>query len=215
MSAECASQSARSAALALLTDSMVTPEQRAHFAAMRAGAARPTEQGVLAIPPRDGTRGQAELLQPGLPQPGFSQQEDIQSWKNAAHAVNSVLSCARMQYSLAVNKYAAAAAAAASPPHSWLPVSSLPPSSSGPSSAGPSSSSGGGASGAPPRPGSSGVALALDPSELGSLDEAALKERYEAAKAAEKEATAPEDVSDIIEEHERKRARKQEGRGRR
>ena len=36
-------------------------------------------------------------------------------------------------------------------------------------------------------------------------DEAALKERYEAAKAAEKEATAPEDVSDIIEEHERKR----------
>uniref|UniRef100_A0A6V2VM48 PSP proline-rich domain-containing protein n=1 Tax=Emiliania huxleyi TaxID=2903 RepID=A0A6V2VM48_EMIHU len=79
----------------------------------------------------------------------------------------------------------------------------------------PPSSSGGGASGAPPRPGSSGVALALDPSELGSLDEAALKERYEAAKAAEKEATAPEDVSDIIEEHERKRARKQEGRGRR
>ena len=143
MSAECASQSARSAALALLTDSMVTPEQRAHFAAMRAGAARPTEQGVLAIPPRDGTPGQAELLQPGLPQPGFSQQEDIQSWKNAAHAVNSVLSCARMQYSLAVNKYAAAAAAAASPPHSWLPVSSLPP-SSGPSSAGPSSSSSGG-----------------------------------------------------------------------
>mmetsp|Transcript_34106 Transcript_34106/g.109748 ORF Transcript_34106/g.109748 Transcript_34106/m.109748 type:complete len:630 (+) Transcript_34106:65-1954(+) len=79
----------------------------------------------------------------------------------------------------------------------------------------PPSSSSGGASGAPPRPGSSGVALALDPSELGSLDEAALKERYEAAKAAEKEATAPEDVSDIIEEHERKRARKQEGRGRR
>jgi len=55
-----------------------------------------------------------------------------------------------MQYSLAVNKYAAAAAAAASPPHSWLPVSSLPPSSSGPSSAGPSSSSGGGEEARPP-----------------------------------------------------------------
>ena len=55
--------------------------------------------------------------------------------------------------------------------------------------------------------GSQGVALALDPSELESLDEASLKARYEEQRRAEMAASAPEDVSDIIEEQERKRKR--------
>ena len=56
--------------------------------------------------------------------------------------------------------------------------------------------------------GEGGVELALDPSELGQLDEAALKARYEQLRKAERDANAPEDVSDIIEEQERKRKRK-------
>ena len=53
-----------------------------------------------------------------------------------------------------------------------------------------------------------GVELALDPSELEKLDEGALKARYDAQRRADREATAPEDVSDILAEHERKRRRK-------
>eukprot|EP00967_Tisochrysis_lutea_P016059 scaffold18101_cov26-Tisochrysis_lutea.AAC.1 len=60
-----------------------------------------------------------------------------------------------------------------------------------------------------------GVALALDPSELERLDEATLKARYEEQRRAELAASAPEDVSDIIEEQERKRRRRQEATGRR
>eukprot|EP00962_Isochrysis_galbana_P010477 scaffold2889_cov180-Isochrysis_galbana.AAC.2 len=60
--------------------------------------------------------------------------------------------------------------------------------------------------------GSQGVALALDPSELERLDEATLKARYEEQRRAEMAASAPEDVSDIIEEQERKRKRKQDAR---
>ena len=52
------------------------------------------------------------------------------------------------------------------------------------------------------------VELALDPSELEKLDEGALKARYDAQRRADREATAPEDVSDILAEHERKRRRK-------
>ena len=62
---------------------------------------------------------------------------------------------------------------------------------------------------------SSGVELALDPSELENLDAAALKARYDSLRKAEGEANAPEDVSDIIAEQERKRKRKLEGRERR
>ena len=58
--------------------------------------------------------------------------------------------------------------------------------------------------------GAGGVEMALDPSELEHLDEAALKARYERMQAAQREASAPEDVSDIIEEQERKRKRKLE-----
>ena len=64
-------------------------------------------------------------------------------------------------------------------------------------------------------PGSSGVEMALDPAELEHLDEGALKARYDALRKAESEANAPEDVSDIIAEQERKRKRKQDGRERR
>ena len=60
-----------------------------------------------------------------------------------------------------------------------------------------------------------GVDLALDPAELEKLDEGALKARYEQLRKAEQAASAPEDVSDIIAEQERKRKRKQDGRERR
>ena len=56
-----------------------------------------------------------------------------------------------------------------------------------------------------------GVEVALDPSELERLDEGALKAKYNELRQAEQEANAPEDVSDIIEEQERKRRRKLEG----
>eukprot|EP00965_Chrysotila_dentata_P146879 4849530-Pleurochrysis_carterae.AAC.1 len=49
-----------------------------------------------------------------------------------------------------------------------------------------------------------GVSLALDPAELEKLDEATLKARYEEQRNAEREAAAPEDVSDIIEEQARR-----------
>jgi len=55
-----------------------------------------------------------------------------------------------------------------------------------------------------------GVEVALDPAELERLDEGALKAKYNELRAAEAEANAPEDVSDIIEEQERKRRRKLE-----
>jgi len=58
------------------------------------------------------------------------------------------------------------------------------------------------------RGGGEGVELALDPAELEHLDEGALRQRYEQLRNAEKAASAPEDVSDIIEEQERKRKRK-------
>jgi len=57
-------------------------------------------------------------------------------------------------------------------------------------------------------PADGGVELALDPAELEHLDEAALKQRYEQLRQAERAANAGEDVSDIIEEQERKRARR-------
>ena len=49
--------------------------------------------------------------------------------------------------------------------------------------------------------------MALDPNELDNLDAGALKAKYELRKA-EQDANAPEDVSDIIEEQERKRRKK-------
>jgi len=55
-----------------------------------------------------------------------------------------------------------------------------------------------------------GVDLALDPAELENLDEGALKARYDQLRKAESDANAPEDVSDIIAEQERKRKRKQD-----
>ena len=55
-----------------------------------------------------------------------------------------------------------------------------------------------------------GVDVTLDPAELESLDEATLKGRYEQQKASRSRETAAEDVSDIIEEQERKRRRKAE-----
>jgi splicing factor 3B subunit 2 len=57
------------------------------------------------------------------------------------------------------------------------------------------------------------IDMALDPAELEQLDEAALKARYEQLRKAEREASAPEDVSDIIEQQERKRKRKLDGKG--
>jgi len=57
--------------------------------------------------------------------------------------------------------------------------------------------------------GAGGVAVTLDPAELEKLDEATLKARYEQQQKAERDASMPEDVSDIIEEQERKRRRKE------
>lgn len=57
-----------------------------------------------------------------------------------------------------------------------------------------------------------GVAVTLNPDQLDRLDEATLKARYEEQRRAEQEANAPEDVSDIIEEQERKRRKRDEGR---
>ena len=66
-----------------------------------------------------------------------------------------------------------------------------------------------GGSGRAARPaGAPDVELALDPSELERLDEASLKARYEKLQKAQRNANAPEDVSDIIAEQERKRKRK-------
>ena len=70
---------------------------------------------------------------------------------------------------------------------------------------------GGKAKAGPPGVGGGGVDGALDPSELEHLDEKALKARYEQQRQADRAASAPEDVSDIIEEQERKRRRKEEG----
>jgi splicing factor 3B subunit 2 len=53
-----------------------------------------------------------------------------------------------------------------------------------------------------------GVDLALDPSELDKLDAGTLKAKYDELRKAEEAANAPEDVSDIIEEQERKRRKK-------
>ena len=53
-----------------------------------------------------------------------------------------------------------------------------------------------------------GVDLALDPSELDKLDAGTLKAKYDELRKAEQAANAPEDVSDIIEEQERKRRKK-------
>jgi splicing factor 3B subunit 2 len=53
-----------------------------------------------------------------------------------------------------------------------------------------------------------GVDLALDPAELDKLDAGALKAKYDELRKAEQAANAPEDVSDIIEEQERKRRKK-------
>ena len=57
-----------------------------------------------------------------------------------------------------------------------------------------------------------GVAVTLDPDQLDKLDEATLKARYDEQRKAEQEANAPEDVSDIIEEQERKRRKRDEAR---
>jgi len=56
-----------------------------------------------------------------------------------------------------------------------------------------------------------GVAVTLDANELEKLDEATLKARYEAETRIANESNAREDVSDIIEEQERKRRRKEDG----
>jgi splicing factor 3B subunit 2 len=76
---------------------------------------------------------------------------------------------------------------------------------------------GGGGAGRRVGKGSDGVELALDPSDLEKLDEGALRARYEQQRQAERKESAPEDMSDIIEEQERKRERKlesQKNRGR-
>ena len=76
---------------------------------------------------------------------------------------------------------------------------------------------GGGGAGRRVGKGSDGVELALDPSDLEKLDEGALRARYEQQRQAERKESAPEDMSDIIEEQERKRKRKlesQKNRGR-
>ena len=56
------------------------------------------------------------------------------------------------------------------------------------------------------------MAVTLDPDQLDKLDEATLKARYDEQRKAEQEANAPEDVSDIIEEQERKRRKRDEAR---
>ena len=76
------------------------------------------------------------------------------------------------------------------------------------SSAAPPDRGGGAKGGSKGGAAAGGINLALDPAELEHLDEAALKARYDALRRAEREASAPEDVSDIIEEQERKRKRK-------
>merc|ERR1740117_880241 len=58
------------------------------------------------------------------------------------------------------------------------------------------------------KPAKPGVDLALDPSELDKLDAGTLKAKYDELRKAEQAANAPEDVSDIIEEQERKRRKK-------
>ena len=57
--------------------------------------------------------------------------------------------------------------------------------------------------------GGEGVDLALDPSELASLSEDALRARYDQLRKSEQAASAREDVSSIIEEQERKQRRKE------
>ena len=64
-------------------------------------------------------------------------------------------------------------------------------------------------SGKAAKPVSQGVNLALDPAELEKLDEATLKARYDEQRKAESAASMPEDVSDILEEQERKRRKKE------
>ena len=86
-----------------------------------------------------------------------------------------------------------------------------PPPPPGVGTAGGANRAKGGGGGAP----RDGIELALDPSELEHLDEGALRQRYEQLRTAERAASAPEDVSDIIEEQERKRRRKQEGQSKR
>jgi len=63
-------------------------------------------------------------------------------------------------------------------------------------------------SGKAAKPAKPGVDLALDPSELDKLDAGTLKAKYDELRKAEQAANAPEDVSDIIEEQERKRRKK-------
>jgi len=66
--------------------------------------------------------------------------------------------------------------------------------------------------GAAPKRTVGGVDVSLDPSELEKLDEAGLKARYDKQQRETAKANAPEDVSDIIEEQERKRRRKADNR---
>ena len=56
--------------------------------------------------------------------------------------------------------------------------------------------------------GKPGVEVALDPNDLDNLDAGTLKAKYDELRKAEEAANAPEDVSDIIEEQERKRRKK-------
>ena len=72
----------------------------------------------------------------------------------------------------------------------------------------PSSAKGSGGGGAGAGGGKPGVEMALDPNELDNLDAGALKAKYDELRKAEQDANAPEDVSDIIEEQERKRRKK-------
>lgn len=63
-------------------------------------------------------------------------------------------------------------------------------------------------SGKAAKPTKAGVDLALNPDELDKLDAGTLKAKYDELRKAEQAANAPEDVSDIIEEQERKRRKK-------
>jgi splicing factor 3B subunit 2 len=56
--------------------------------------------------------------------------------------------------------------------------------------------------------GAGSVELALDPSELEDLDEETLKRKYDAQLSAHKRATAKEDFSDLVHEHEARKRRK-------
>lgn len=51
-------------------------------------------QGVLSYPNPDG-HNQSALRQPSLPMPKYSEQDDIDSWKNAADAVRLAILAAR------------------------------------------------------------------------------------------------------------------------